>query len=1006
MKKLISLLVALALILSLSVTAFGVTGGFQDDPVVIETLEGGFEMTAGNNWNDSDVYFKYVAEKAGTIMTDAASGVWFSIGDAYNFDWSSVGETSINVVAGDVLYVNFCNTTPSTITANLFYEGDEPTGGNPGGDAGEVVPNGGALALGNNNVTLNYATVPMMAAKWTYTATETGFLTVTVASVNGNTNLGTPFGRGMYAVYAGESDGMGTNTVTVFANAGDVINIAVTDSMDMDPVPAVLNLTFEAGTPVVERDPADYFQTAPNGDYLLESLTEAVEIFVGGNDDIYFTYTAEADGTLALSATVDGYAGTNCAIKVNSGSWAYNAYSAEVSAGDTVRINIWQGFEGTAILLSDGGNAGGGEPGGNEPTGLPSGSALALGNNNVSITYAMMPMQAPYWTYTATEGGYLTVTVASIDGNSMLDMPFGRGMYTLVVGETDGQYTNTATVYLNAGDSVNIAVLDTVDDMGVYVPAVINLAFAAGEPVVERDPADFFEQDPDGNYIIESLANPVEIFVGNDDINYIYTVEEDGVLSVEFSDPTNNSIWYYVNDDCLFGIAPDSVSAGDIVKLNIWGDFAGIVTLTAGSGNTGNESAPMSGEDVAVGADESLVIYYTPTEDGVLSIDISANPGHYVLVQNADTLDTIGLPSQSSQAEVLPFDLEAGVEYVITLTGFSTTTWDVAEATITYEVSFEGGNAGGNVVDLDQSDVELVIGEQNVALLPNAITTLYNFVATEAGVYTVTIPNDAIAELYSVAWTSYQICEGNTLVFTATADGQEFLIGLTSEADSMNVKIEKTGDYIAPQEVIYQNYEGTCEIEDDFEMPEGEFISIDITDKHTIVLGDDGYYHLNSFDGPVILVNLNSDGFTLGALFGAGAPTTMRGDKFEGEDGELYCYDYLPFISGEYYSYSQEKDYHPLNADLMQFFVDYGTAQGWYKQGLSDFEAINAGEFEAESAWMVAMGYVEGFNGSATSGTVIGGNAQTGDFGVVAAAIAMGVSAICGTAVIVKKKEN
>ena len=247
MKRIVSLLVALALIMSMSVTAFAVTGGFQDDPVVIETLEGGFEMTAGTNWNDADVYFKYVAAKDGTIMTDAVSGVWFSVNDAYDFKWGeSAGETSVEVVAGDTLYINFSNTTPNVITANLYYEGDEPTGGNggntPGGDAGAAVPNGGALALGNNNVTLNYATMPMMAAKWTYTATETGFLTVTVDSVNGNTNLGMPFGRGMYVVYAGESDGMGTNTVTVFANAGEVINIAVTDSMDMDPVPAVLNL--------------------------------------------------------------------------------------------------------------------------------------------------------------------------------------------------------------------------------------------------------------------------------------------------------------------------------------------------------------------------------------------------------------------------------------------------------------------------------------------------------------------------------------------------------------------------------------------------------------------------------------------------------------------------------------------------------------------------------------------------------------------------------------------
>ena len=892
----------------------------------------------------------------------------------------------------------------------LYYEGDEPAGGNtPGGDAGAAVPNGGALALGNNNVTLNYATMPMMAAKWTYTATETGFLTVTVASVNGNTNLGMPFGRGMYAVYAGESDGMGTNTVTVFANAGDVINIAVTDSMDMDPVPAVLNLTFEAGTPVVERDPADYFQTAPNGDYLLESLTEAVEIFVGGNDDIYFTYTAEADGTLALSATVDGYAGTNCAIKVNSGSWAYNVYSAEVSAGDTVRINIWSGFEGTAILLSDGGNAGGGEPGGNAPTGLPSGSALALGNNDVSITYAMMPMQAPYWTYTATEGGNLTVTVSSINGNTMLGMPFGMGMFTLVVGETDGMGTNTATVYLNAGDSVNIAVLDTMDQMGVYVPAVINLAFTAGEPAVEKNPADHFEQDADNNYIIESLENPVEIFSGNNDVTFIYTAESAGVVTVTptVDGMTATNCWISHNDNGWdTSAAPVTVAAGDVVLINIWNGYEGTVTLTDGAGGGDDDdiqSAPMSGEDVAVDADEPLEIYYTPDDKGVLTIDIAGNPGYSILVQNVATGDTVGLPHESSQAQAATYNLEAGVEYKITLGGFDTAVWGAADAALTYDITFEGG-VGDDIVNVDQSDVELVLGEQNVDLLSNAITTLYSFTAAEAGVYTVTIPNDAIAELYSAGWSSYQTSEDNTLEFTATADGQEFLIGLTSEADSVTIKIEKTGTYTPPAEIEYEEYEAVDTPVESVEVTEEDLINIDITQEQTVVIDEDGFYHLGTVDGPMVYVNLNTDQFPLAALYNAGAPIHMRA-PYEDEDGVHY-YNFMTMITQNYYDYSQEFDFHPLNTDLMIFLQSYGANQGWFTPGTSAFDAINEGEFNEDSAWLVGcyiLADAEIPEQTPDSGN--GGNAQTGDMGVIGAAVAMALSAIGGVAVVAKKKE-
>ena len=130
----------------------------------------------------------------------------------------------------------------------------------------------------------------------------------------------------------------------------------------------------------------------------------------------------------------------------------------------------------------------------------------------------------------------------------------------------------------------------------------------------------------------------------------------------------------------------------------------------------------------------------------------------------------------------------------------------------------------------------------------------------------------------------------------------------------------------------------------------------------------------------------------------------MRGEKFQDENGDLFCYDYMNMIAfGDYYSYSQECDYYPLNADLMAFFQDYGAAQGWYNANFSNFEAIKTGEFNEESAWMIALVYIADDAGD--QGGEGGDNAQTGDFGIVAASLALSLSAICGTALIVKKKE-
>ena len=1393
MKKLISMLVVLALVLSFSATVFATGGaGFQDDPYVIDSLEGGFEITAGTSYMDYDVYYKYVAEKNGTIVTDADCNVWFVLDDAFSFTWATAGDSSIEVEAGDVLYINICNpSVTSDYTAMLYYEGDEVTNGgestdtltgtleiesygnaewtapqdgyvkftidipgatlailngysleaegtdsvtvqvtagttygvypgpdvttastvtweyiadeepaapekqlidltgtvvgacsgnatetttdfaslswwsdgrpdwkplgnfvdgdletvfsfgaSPGeradlyldlsnggtgstaideftiyhGSQGDVpsvmvilvledgtqwsktyetywvqfgghasvteifdetmnavgmyiwqngsssahfgdieiyqyvsaeddttVPSGSALALGDNNVTLTYATMPMAAAHWTYTATADGFLTVTVTNIDGNSNLGMAFGRGMYALLVGETDGMYTNTATVAVTAGETVNIAVTDSIDMTPVSAVLNLEFEGGaggeTPA-EKNPADYFLIDENGYYVIDNLESPVEIFVGnddinyiytaeadgvlsvefadptnnniwyivngdnyygiapdsvsagdvillniwsgfegtvtlttgegggeggeggetpveknpadyfemnadghyvieslpadifvGNDDINYVYTATADGTVTVVPSVDAITATNCWISVN-GDCTYTYAPVDVVAGDIVTINIWSGYEGT-VTLGDGSDIGGGE-GGDEPADtLPSGSELNLGDNNVTLTYATTSMMAPYWTFTATQAGYLTVTVPSINGNTMLDMAFGRGMYTLLVGETDGMYTNTATVYMNAGDTVKVAVLDTMDM--TEVPAILNVVFESGEPVVEESPSDYFEVNDDGHYVIDSLESPVDIFVGEDDIYYVYVAEADGVLSVEFDATANNNIWYFVNGDCLFGIAPDSVAAGDVILLNVWSGFKGTVTLTAGEGDEGGEGGEGGepGENVSIESGEGTIseidaieIFYTPTADGVLTVDISADPGFKFWVFEAATDASLTLP-ESGESGTYTYNLEAGVEYRVYIIGY----YEHAEsaAVITYDVSFAAQEIEQPPVDIDKSDVILELGDNNVDLLENTIVSLYEFTPAEPGIYTITVGDGVTMSTYT--FTQYLIEEAvnGVIEHTATAAEQTVLIGLSAETASVTVTIEKTGSYTPPAQIEYETYEPENTVVEECETPDG-LENIDITVEQNVVLGDDGYYHLGTADGPVIYVNLNNDQFTLANLYGAGAPITMRG-VYVDEDGVEHYYDFINMIGSDYYSYSLENDYHPLNADLMIFLKAYGTAQGWYNAGTSYFEAITSGEFEEESAWLASC-YIaveddtdDDNTGDDNTGDDNTGDDNTGDdntdddttdddvpadtgsIGIFGAIVAMAFSAVGGAAVVAKKKE-
>ena len=98
-----------------------------------------------------------------------------------------------------------------------------------------------------------------------------------------------------------------------------------------------------------------------------------------------------------------------------------------------------------------------------------------------------------------------------------------------------------------------------------------------------------------------------------------------------------------------------------------------------------------SGENVAVAQDASLSTIYRPTADGVLTVNISGTPGYRVEVQNAVTQDTVGLPTESDQAEEVTFQLEANTKYKIILSGFNPATWDSAAATLTYTITFTKG---------------------------------------------------------------------------------------------------------------------------------------------------------------------------------------------------------------------------------------------------------------------------------------------------------------------------
>lgn len=407
-----------------------------------------------------------------------------------------------------------------------------------------------------------------------------------------------------------------------------------------------------------------------------------------------------------------------------------------------------------------------------------------------------------------------------------------------------------------------------------------------------------------------------------------------------------------------------------------------------GSGEPGETIAVQSGTKTIKNTG-AIEFFFTPEVDGILTVTLSGNPGYKIWVYQVADDGTVGLAKDGTEEATYEYELFGGVDYRVYIIGYYD--WTEVTSTITYDAYFTAKELERPLVDIEKSEVVLEPGANVVDLLENTIVSLYEFIPAEPGIYTITVDDGVTMATYGFsAWNLIANAENGVIVHTATDAEQTILIGLTAEAASVTVTIEKTGEYIPPVQNEYTNYEPGCPVDSDFQEPEN-LVSIDINKEQNVVLGDDGFYHLGTVDGPVVYVNLNNEQFALAVLYDAGAPITMRGIYVD-ENGESHYYDFMDMIAGNYYEYSKENDYHPLNKDLMIFLKAYGQSQGWYNANTSGFAAIQGGEFLAESAWLACCYTADE-------------NPKTGDMGVIGAVIAMTISAISGTALIVKKKE-
>ena len=332
-----------------------------------------------------------------------------------------------------------------------------------------------------------------------------------------------------------------------------------------------------------------------------------------------------------------------------------------------------------------------------------------------------------------------------------------------------------------------------------------------------------------------------------------------------------------------------------------------------------------------------------------------------------------------------------------------------AAGTVSYEVLFyeeelaavqekfmfaETIEVGGEAVAEIVPDAEAPV-TATVTMMENADATVVGITPDEVGVYTITVGEGAtIADLKTnatlidlfvdsaeygdtIVWTCKEVASeetlniqdenGNWVEHTQKKEGQTLYVGIKSGAGNAEITVEKTGDYEVV-EVELQTYVNKAELSQ-FVLPEdatlGAYVNVSDSVDHEAVLGTDGYYHLDSADGPILLVDMDYADIVL-----TNALTDGRGIMYAfvvNENGETVEKWDIANACKAYEAVCDGNGYYPLTEDLIFFYQTYGVGNWVYST------VLDTSMMQDADVWMYCMRTMTlpGAEGdAATSGTL------------------------------------
>ena len=261
------------------------------------------------------------------------------------------------------------------------------------------------------------------------------------------------------------------------------------------------------------------------------------------------------------------------------------------------------------------------------------------------------------------------------------------------------------------------------------------------------------------------------------------------------------------------------------------------------------------------------------------------------------------------------------------------------------------------------------IGEYYVALTAGDMTYLL-FVASRGGVFRVSADAQLALSIGYYGSTSFVLTESaaqevNNAIYLEVYDDMvynyAFVIGIMAEdADvtSCGLCVEYVGERVPTAEDLPWNDVMPSHALTQFTKPEGTVKNFDVmSDALTVVYNqNDGYYHVGSADGPVLMLSLANDSPYMDAL--TTVCNNMRLGVYEYDDaGNVLAKDSYNELIWAYAAVA-DGGYYPLDKTLADMMIVVGAYMGWYDAS-SPMSLFGAAPVVPEHAHLFACAYVQ-----------------------------------------------